>query len=200
LQLLSSSQENITTTHNGAQTLNNLIVHIRSREDLDEVPEIAVAIFQSFGIEGRTASTTPVGWEATVKKNVEIIQDALLFAVSTFRRTIPEPPPHKAQWPQDFDDAERKELQRFLRAEMTKIDGAFKHELSAGDVDALCEQLRSLALPLKKANHRVIRRVVVQLRAEKRSQGNKIEKRRKRKSDEMENDEETRLEDYDEQE
>jgi hypothetical protein len=187
---VSSSQGRVTTTYNSAQTLNNLVVDICSRADLDEVPQIALNMFQSFGIEGRATKATPLGWEATVTKNLEVIQDALLFAVSTFRRTIPEPPPHKAQWPQDFDSTERKELQRFIRAEMGKIDGAFNQELSAEAFDALCEELSSSALPLKKANERVIRRVVVQLRAEKRSQGNKIEKRRKRKSDEMENDEE----------
>lgn len=195
MQHVSSSQGSVATTHNAAETLNNLFVDVRTRVSadiraLDGIPEAASTIFKSFGIEGMITKATPMGWEMTVEKNAEIIQDALVFTLSTFRRTLPEPPPEKAQWPQDFRDTERKELQRYIRSEMGKIDGAFKEELSTEAMDALCEGLSKSALPLKKANDRVIRRVVVQLRAEKRSQGNKIEKRRKRKSDEMENDEE----------
>lgn len=174
-------------TDNAAETFTSILVDIRTHVCVSHIPEIATDLFRSFGIASGTTEATPPGWETTVKKNTEVIQDALLFALATFRKTLPAVAPHKAQWPQDFSEGERKELQRFIRTEMHKTEDAFSDSFLQEAINALCEELRSnAALPLEKANIGAIRRVVVQLRAEKRSQAQKINRRRKRKLDKME--------------
>src|SRR5690349_1823430 len=85
---------------------------------------------------------TPPGWDSTLKKNVEIVRDALRFTLVTLRKRLPAPPPSLAQWPHDFNSVERKYLQRFCREQMTKHnDDMFQDSISPEAMNAFCEEL-----------------------------------------------------------
>jgi len=142
------------------------------------IPQEAEVLFDAFGIPYSVMDKSdiePVHQEL-LAANITLVQTAALKRVTTWLLRAPEPPAQDAVWPEHFSPAERSRVRTFVQYYLDRSKGAWDDDEPSS---VLLAAMASEITLQKAQSSEVIRRVILQLKAEKRTKA-----RKKRKSDE----------------